>query len=108
MALITKVHKLLAKLDSLRRLKNYFTSPPSHQTGTDKSPEIIKTGPGSLIGQILTCTNPYGEWENPPLTGFHSTLVSIPSIEWNMEVDEPMKTRDILNNYLCSISHCQT
>ena len=108
MQLIEKIQQCFQKckipVETIQRVNSDFLCPPTMMSRVSQAPEIFKMAAGGLIAQVVTCTDPMGH-EDPPLTSLPSTEnLSVPTINWDITPDEPIKIREILSNYLCNIS----
>ena len=108
MALISKIfelyHRLPLPVDSLRRIKEAFPSPAPIQSQINEGPEIVKYAQGNLVATVVTCSDPLA-YQETPFTELPATnTFSIPSLDWDREVSAPVQIREILQNYLCSMS----
>ena len=104
MHLIQQLQTCFAKcsipVDRIKHIKNNFISPPSMMSKVSEGPEILKVSAGSLVAQVVTCTDPlnYSETLLPSLPT--TKQFSVSNIDWEASVAQPIKVKEILNNYL--------
>ena len=84
-------------------MKNAFYGPPSIMSKVTECPDILKMVGGGLIAQVVTCTDPL-DTEETVLSSLPTTKAfSASTIDWNHQVDQPIRVKDILHNYLGNI-----
>ena len=108
MALIKKLQTYFEKCslpaDKINRIRSDFPCPPPQMSRVTMGPEIVKTAAGSLVAQVVTCTDPLN-FEDRALTSLPTTrALSVPAINWDNEICQPIKVKEILSNYLCEMS----
>ena len=109
MNLIQQLQKLMNKVkcspDTLLRIKTNFICPPAVITRTGGN-DILAADRGFCVAQVISSDDPLQLDELPLSTSDIATTknFSIPTINWDQEQCEPIKIKDILNNFLSGMS----
>ena len=87
-------------MHKIKQVKNAFFGPPSIMSQVTECPEILKMVGGGLIAQVVTCTDPLDPAETVLSSLPTTKTFSASTIDWDLQVDQPIRVKEILHNYL--------
>ena len=104
MALITQLQSCFANCplpcENIKKIKTDFLCPPTLTSRVTSCPEVLRMEGGGLIAKVITCTDPLN-YEESVLSSFPPTQAfSASTIDWGLDIEQPMRVKDILKNYL--------